>query len=181
MRSLAAILLLSVCLLLSGCGSDAGETRFNAFSDALARRDTLSFEAALRCEYADRTLSFLLGYTLDEDGESVTVLQPERIAGIRARLSDGGTLEYDGLILDPGPLDPYGLSPMNALPKLVAALREGHLDTSWTEEDAFVCHLILDDHLSATVWFASGSMTPLRCELQSDEAVHIFCDITHWS
>ena len=181
MRSFAAILLLSVCLLLAGCGSNAGETRFDAFSDALAARDTLAFQAALRCEYAERTLAFTLAYALDEDGESVTILEPERIAGIRARLTGGVSLEYDGLQLDAPPLDPYGLSPMTALPRLVAALREGQLDSHWTEEDAFVCHLILDDHLSATVWFGQGDMTPRRCELQSDEAVRIFCEITNWS
>lgn len=175
--------LLLVSLLLSGCGGRRAELRrFAAFSEALCARDTLSFDARLRCEYADKTLDFTLGYQKDPEGESVCVIQPERISGVRAHLAPGSsTLEYEGLILDTGPLDPYGLSPLNALPRLVDALCAGHLDSHWSEEGAPVCRLIRDDHESVTVWFAPESMTPTRAELESDGRVKIFCEISNWS
>ena len=175
-------LLLVACLLLSGCGRRADEKRFVSFSEDLAGRTSLSFRADLRAEYADRTLSFTLAYAKDAEGETVSVLKPERIAGIRAHLRPGSdTLEFEGLILDTGPLDPYGLTPMNALPRLVEALCTGHLDSHWEENGAPVCHLILDDHLSVTVWFSPEGMIPTYAELQSDEKVHTFCTISDWS
>ena len=120
MKRILLPLLLIACLFLSGCGDHAAEKRFTDFSEGLAAKETLSFCADMRVEYADRTLEFTLAYARDADGQTITVQKPERIAGIRAHLAPGSnTLEFEGLILDTGPLDPYGLTPMNALPKLV--------------------------------------------------------------
>ncbi len=173
--------LLVCCLLLSGCARRADETRFLAFSDALAAREELGFTCDVRAEYADRTLNFTLAYEKDAEGETVTVLRPERIAGIRAHLKPGGgALEFEGLMLETGPLDPYGLTPMNALPKLVEALLAGHLDSHWREEDEAAVRLILDDSLTVSVWFEPESMTPRRAELESGGRVRIFCELTDW-
>lgn len=174
-------LLLMLALLLSGCGGRADEKRFLDFSEALGERESLAFDAAVRAEYADRTLAFSLGYEKNAEGETITVRAPENIAGIRAHLAPGSsTLEFEGLILDTGPLDPYGLTPMNALPKLVEALSSGHLDSHGREGDEKLYRLILDDQLSVSVWFEPESMTPTHAELQSGEKVCIFCDITNW-
>lgn len=181
MKRTLVVLFLAVCVLLSGCGSGAAEKRFADFSESLSGQDTLSFSAELRAEYPDRTLNFALDYTRDDSGQTILVRRPERIAGIRAHLAAGSeTLEFDGLILDTGPLDPYGLSPMNALPKLVEALCSGHLDSHWEENGSPVYQLVLDDHLSASVWFDAQRMTPSYAELQSDDTVHIFCTISDW-
>ena len=182
MRRVSAAVLLVFCLLLTGCRSRADEKRFSDFSEKLSGKETLSLTAELRAEYAERTLSFTLDYERNAEGETITVRKPERIAGIRAHRAAGkDTLEFEGLILDTGPLDPYGLTPMSALPKLVEALRTGHLDSHWEDGGSLVCHLILDDHLSVSVWFEPESMTPCYAELQSDDTVHVFCTISDWS
>ena len=182
MKRILLPLLLIACLFLSGCGDHAAEKRFTDFSEGLAAKETLSFCADMRVEYADHTLEFTLAYARDADGQTITVQKPERIAGIRAHLAPGSnTLEFEGLILDTGPLDPYGLTPMNALPKLVELLSTGHVDTHWESDGFPVYRLILDDHLSASVWFDPSDMIPTRAEIQSDETVHIFCDLYNWS
>ena len=176
---LSALLLLS--LLLSGCGSRAAQSRFASFSEALAGRETLSFTAELRAEYPDRSVRFTLRYEKDAEGETVTVLAPSEVEGIAARIApDSSALVYDGMILDLPPMDPYGLTPMSALPRLYDALAHGHPDSFREEDGMTVWRLICDDHIAAEVWF-DGDMIPLRCELASDENVCIFCELSDWS
>lgn len=179
-KALLSVLIL-LPLLLCGCGNRAAVSRFETFSDDLAAKETLAYTAKLRAEYPDRSVAFTLAYQKDAEGEAVTVLAPERIAGIRARVQpDSSALVYEGLILDLGPLDAFGLTPMNALPRLTDTLTRGAVDSHWEEDGLQVYRLILDDHLSATVWFGEG-MIPVRAELASDDNVCIFCELSDWS
>lgn len=179
MKKILVILPLLVCLLLSGCGNQSRE-RFAAFSEELSQRDTLSFTAELTASYPDRSAAFTLRYTLEGDVQRVTVLAPGRISGISACVEKGGTaLEYDGLILDTGDLDAYGLTPMSALPLLVDALRTGHPDAFWEEGGCDAVELSVSDHCLARVWFDGG--IPCRAELQCDGVVTVACEIENWS
>ncbi len=182
MKKLFLPLALCLCLLLTACGGRAERARFQQFSRELADREGLSFTADVRAEYPDRSVSFTLAYRADADGETMTVLDPELIRGISARLAPGSTtLEYEGMILDLGSLDDFGLSPVSALPALVDALKNGHLDSQWEENGELAFDLIRDDALSATVWFEPESMTPRRAELRSEGRAILFCQIKDWS
>ena len=173
--------LLCLCLLLTGCGGHEREKRFVSFSQALSEAAQLRFTAELKLNLGGEPLSFTLAYQRDAEGQRVEILKPERVAGVKAHVAPGSsTLEFEGLILDLGPLDPYGLSPMNALPTLVEALCAGHLDSHWEEDGDLACRLIVDDHRAATVWFRSEEMVPLRAELQSGEKLNITCEIQDW-
>ena len=181
MKRICLPLLLLLALLLSGCGSAAGEKQFRAFSEELSQRDQLDFRARLRAEYPDKSVSFLLDYAMKDGEQTVTVAEPENIAGIRARLLPGETrLEYQDLILDTGDLDKAGLTPMSALPTLVEALRRGHLDSLWQEDGEPVVQLVLTDALSARVRFRPDSMTPTHAELISGDTVTVTCEINDW-
>lgn len=180
MKKSLLVLFLAACMLLSACGN-AAEQKYLAFSRELSAKDTLSFTAELTASYPDRRAAFSLRYSLENGVQRVTVLSPASISGISARVERGSTaLEYDGLILDTGDLDGYGLSPMSALPLLVDALCRAHADAFWTEEDESVVKLLYDDHASVQVWF-SGEMIPLRAELICDGSVTVTCDIKNWS
>lgn len=179
MKRLCPLLLL-LCLLLSGCGRNAAAERFAPFSAALAARRDLRFDAEVRAEYDDRTARYTLRYEDEPVGCKVTVLSPEEIRGLTVHF-DGAesSLGYDAVVLDTGPLDRYGLSPASALPALARALREGHLESAWTEEDMTVWELVPDDHLSVLVWL-DEDLTPLRAELVSEGRVAVFCEFTDW-
>ena len=173
--------LLLICLLLTACGRDRVTLRWADRADALAGRETLAFTAALTASYPDKTDHFTLRYERDSDGETVTVRQPETIAGLRARVREGATsLEFDSLILDTGPLDDYGLTPMTALPLLAEMLAAGHLD-SWSREDGGLClELVRDDRLRARVWVTADTLTPTGAQLISDGRVTVDCTIEDW-
>lgn len=183
MKRICLPLMITVCLLLCACG-DSGQMKdaYEDFSARLEQTDSLSFTAAVRAEYEHKTARFTLSYAEDGERGTVTVRKPELIAGVSAHVERGGTsLEYDGVMLDTGDLDEFGLSPMSALPMLVQAMREGYLDSFWTEDGKAVYQLIPSDSLICTVWFEPESMTPIRAELTSGGRVKLFADISDWS
>lgn len=183
MKRICLPMLIVVCLLLSGCGS-GGEMKkaYRDFSAELSQADSLSFTAAVRAEYEHKTARFTLSYSEDEEGGRVTVLAPELIAGVTANVGpDSTSLEYNGVMLDTGALDNFGLSPMSALPVLVQAMREGSMDSFWAEDGKLAYQLVADDGLICTVWFEAEEMLPLRAELICDGRVTVYAEISDWS
>ena len=75
MRKLLPLILLSA-LILTGCGENALESRYESFARELGEREDLSFTAELRCEYPDRSVRFALAYQETEEGETVTIPDP---------------------------------------------------------------------------------------------------------
>jgi len=182
MKRACIIALMISCLLLSGCGSKKLEKNYENFASELTGKDRLSFTAQLRAEYEDKTVDFTLDYSQDDSGCTVTIVEPQLISGITARISAENTaLEYDGVLISIGDLDPYGLSPMSALPKLVETMKNGFLESVAQESGEIVYQLVLDDHFSASVWFKEGIMVPVHAELVSDGRVRVYCDIKNWS
>lgn len=181
MKKFCLSLSLCLCLLMSGCGG----REFAKARDDMARRleeaECLSFTANIRAEYEHKTARFTLGYYEDTEGGKVTVLAPQLIAGITARIEPGSTsLEYDGVCLGTGELDDFGLSPMSSLPMLVRALKDGDVNAGWSEGGCTVLELQNADELTCTVWFTPESMIPRQAELCSGGRVKVFAEITDW-
>lgn len=172
--------LLSLALLLSGCGTDREAARRDSFAEALSARHDLCFTADLRAEYPDKTLRFRLACEEDGEGCTVRVLEPEEIGGVSVHLAaDGAQLRFEEIRLDTGPLDRSGLSPATALPKLLSALRTGHLESVWKEGDLTVWELIPDDALRVQVWL-DDALVPQRAKLISEGRVSVFLEISDW-
>lgn len=181
MKRLCLPMLLIICLLLSGCGGRPEKQQYAQFVEELSARSSLSFTAELRAEYEDKTLEFTLQFDRDDSGSTVTVLAPDIISGIKAQFAeDGSALEYDGILIATGDLDEYKLSPMSALPTIVAALENGHLDSFWTENGMAAYQLIANDELIAIVYFDADSMTPCRAELICNGKMTVCCEIENW-
>ncbi len=181
MRRVFVPLLLGFCLLLSGC-SNAAKSRYEQFSQELAAKSEFGFTGDVRAEYQDKTAEFTIEYSRYEGGCSVTVVEPELIRGVTAHMADGKTqLEFSGVILDVGPLDEYGLTPMSALPTLVRAMQSGHIESIRNENGQTVVELKPEDHLTVTVWFEEDTMTPTRAEIASGGRVAVYCDLRDWS
>ena len=181
MKRILIPLLLCLLLPLTACGKDSGESAFKAFAEHLNGIDTLSFTAKVRAEYEHKTARFTLQYEENSEGGRVTVLAPELIRGVSARVSPGGTaLEYDSIVLDTGSLDSFGLSPLSSMPVLLRAMRIGHVDSVWEEDGKLAVSLAPDDELRCTVWLEKGAMRPLRAELITDGRVTVCLEITDW-
>ena len=181
MKRLYLPLFLAFTLLLGGCGENAARERFEDFTGELCEKELISFTAELRCEYENKKLDFTLGYEEDGEGCSVTVVAPELIRGIRAHARAGETsVEFDGVVLDTGPLDDYGLSPMSALPLLVKAMKTGYIDSVWEENGEYAALITPDDHLNVQLHLDKYTLRPVYAELISDGKVSVFISIKDW-
>lgn len=181
MKKFCLSLCLCFCLLISGCGSREFDNVRDDIAQRLEHSECLSFTANIRAEYEHKTARFTLSYYEDAEGGKVTVLAPQLIAGVTARIEPGSTsLEYDGICLGTGELDAFGLSPMSCLPMLVQALKDGNMNAGWNESGSIVLELQNTDELTCTVWFDPGTIIPLQAELCSDGRVKVFAEITDW-
>ena len=174
--------ILLCALLLTACGKRRGEGDFRAFAERLNTLDTLSFTAQVRAEYEHKTARFTLAYEEDGEGGRITVIAPELIRGVSARVRPGSaTLEYDSVVLDTGSLDSFGLSPLSSLPAMLRAMRDGSVDSIWEEDGKRVVQLIPDDGLKCSVWFDKAGMRPLRAELITDGRVTVYIELSDWT
>ena len=181
MKKLYLPLFLAFSLLLSGCGEKAARERFEEFAEDLRTKELVSFSAELRCEYEEKKLDFTLAYEEGSESCSVTVVAPELIRGIRAHAKAGETaVEFDGVMLDTGPLDDYGLSPMSALPLLISAVKNGYIDSVWEENGEYAALIVPDDHMNVQLHLDKYTLRPVYAELISDGKVSVFISIKDW-
>ena len=176
MKKLCLPLVLILSLFLGGC-TNKNEALFRDFSSELRERNDLCLTAEVRAEFDDTSCSFTLRCSEDgEGGCTVEVLEPELIRGVKARMSAGGTkLVYEDVSVDTGGGD-AALSPMGALPLLLRALREGALDSAWTEKGCCAVSLRPDDGVELTVLF-DADMKPDYAEVVKDGKGVLFVEI----
>ena len=178
MKKLLLPLMISLTLL-CGC-ADTAQERFISFMESVNECSRISFTADVRAEYSDKTAEFTLTYSQDGDDAVVEVIKPDIIAGIKARVNkDGAAVEYDGAVLDIGSLTDEGLSPVSALPLLASAIKNSHIELSWTESDMLAARLIPNDDTTVTLWL-DGEQKPVSAELGYKEKTLVFITIHDW-
>lgn len=148
-----------------------------------------SGSAVITADYGQRVYRYTLSFTSGAEETVLTLTAPDTVAGLTARLptGEGGLLEYDGAILETGPLDSEGLSPVSALPAILEAIRGGYLETC-TREDwgnrSVLCLYIRDPELepgegrTCSLWLDRETHAPVRGEISRDGFCVIQCDIS---
>ena len=114
--------MMCLCLLLGGCGGRSqGVSPAIAFRASLVQAGGCSFRAELTADYGDYVVPFALDCETEVNGPThFTVAAPETLAGITAAVDEtGGTVTYDGLMMDFGLLANGRLAPA-AGPAVVA-------------------------------------------------------------
>lgn len=137
-KSLTCVLMIT--LLLTGCGRSKADSPEQLA--ALIRTEYLSLsgwssDVELSAVYEEQVFDFKIRAEWEREGETVlTVLEPELLEGITARIRKGESLlEYDGAGVSLGVLDMNGLTPVTAIPALMACITGGYMARcSWTGE-----------------------------------------------
>lgn len=185
-RRLCALMIL-LALSLTACGGDqergAEEMMLTARSKYL-EMTACSGHMDMTADYGRRVYDYGVDFSWTKDGETVlTLTAPENIAGAAAHISKGETaLEYDGTVLETGPLNSAGLAPIDALPALLSYAREGFLAECVLEEwdGMSLLHVTCRDPeaepgngTEAQLWFVPETYTLYRGEISEDGATVI--------
>ena len=163
-------------LLLTACGGGGEKVDPAAqLQEQYAALSAATMEADVICHYTDevREYTLLCAYTPSES--TVTVLSPDNLSGISATVADGKLhLSYDDISLDAGGYSAAAISPVAALPRLMAAAGSGYL-TEQSEETVnersclrLACDLPDDANTLYITWFDQDTLLPLRSEITVD-------------
>lgn len=165
-------------LLLTACGGGGEKDIAANLQQQYAAVSAATLEADVTCHYEgeERTYTLLCAYTPEKS--NITVLSPENLAGISATLEgETLTLSYDDISLDAGSYSAASISPVAALPKLMAAAATGYL-TEQSEETVqdrpclrLAFDLSEDEETLYTTWFDQETLLPLQSEISVDGAV----------
>ena len=192
-KGLCCVLMMT--LLLTGCGGGGGnkaeEMALQARGEYLAMTHC-SGSAKIVADYGQRVYCYELNFSSNEQETLLELTAPETVAGMRARLSEeeGSLLECDGAVLETGPLNEEGLTPVSAVPAILTALRRGYLDQCALEEQegAEVLRLLIRDPeeelgagLETTLWLDAKDHTLLRAEMSQDGVCVIQCEFPLFS
>lgn len=182
------VLMMTLWLSLAACGggaTGAEQMALDIRGEYLAM-EGCSAELAVTADYGQRVYEYGLALEYHREGECVlTVISPEAVAGVTARLKDGsGSLEYDGVWVETGPLDESGMSPMDAVPVLLEYATEGFIAECAMEDwdQGQVLRVICRDleaqagtGRECSLWFDPDSHALLRGELSQDGYTVIQC------
>lgn len=190
MRRACGICVLTISLLLSGCGraKDAGPVE-QALDIRQAYLAAEGCDAVMEvtADYGRRVHRFTAEVMVRGKETRLTVTKPEEVAGISARLNGReSALTFDGVILDTGTLDDEGLTVLGALPALLEAAKSGFIDSCGVEQlgqtDALRV-LCRDPELERgqgreiTLWFDRQSRALCRGEMAVDGVRVIDCTL----
>ena len=191
MRKGSCVPMMALCLLLMGCGAGE-ESAAEALRQPYREMTGCAMTAEVRLSGEDGTVGdFILRCEYDPEGvTTVEVLAPETAAGVIAEI-DGEdlTLRYRDLVLGAGTVSSEKLSPMECLPELMAAAREGWLlsESRETVGEEPCLRLTLDrtgeegGKIVSTLYLREGDGVPVYGEIAVEGTVVLkaaFTDFT---
>ena len=185
--------MIALCLLASGCGGGEkpAEDMAQAIREEYSAMTGCAGTVEVTADYGQRVYQYTLDFTFSEGELTLTVTAPAELSGVTAHVAEGQTkLEYDGAILETGPLSPEGLSPVSALPVLLDYARGGFSDQWGTEGEGEQALLRIDyrdpdngpgSGTEGVLWFDPADHDLVRGEITEDGYRVIACEWTAFS
>lgn len=192
MRKLGCVLMMTI-LLLSGCGSGIDEAE-QAALDIRARYLAMTGCTAtldITADHGERIFECVLALEHTAGEETVlTVLEPELLNGVTARLKDGESmLRSDGVWLETGELSSTGLSPIDCVPYLLEEIGGGFIST-WGIETLGERECVrfttsnpdsgVGIGQETSLWFDRESFALVYGEISVDGTMVLSCQVTNF-
>ena len=178
---------MTAILLLTGCGG-VGRAEQEALSlrGEYLELESCSAQVEITADYGQRVVRYRADAVVEGEHTVLNLIEPETVAGITAHL-DGtdSSMEYDGVTVETGALDGEKLTPLNAVPTLLEAVRTGYITAcSYTGEgllrmDCGDPELGPGRGRELSLWF-DGEHTPVRGEIFQDGVLAVTCDVTEF-
>lgn len=179
----------AICLtaLLSACGAPRTDARAENLQRHYAETRGCTARAAVSVVRETETQRYVLSLSRADDQTRVTVVEPEALAGVSAVVGSGDelTLEFDGMALDAGSLDPR-VSAVNAADILLRAAAEGWITERSYERygDVEALRLCFETEqtggkLLVAAWFDDGD-APLYAEIERDGEILAYLEFTEF-
>lgn len=195
MRRSSVVCVLMISLLLSACRTGEGTTGLQEQALAIRSRylECAGCAAQLNvtADYGQRVYAYTVNVTATEGETMLAVVQPQELAGVTVHLNgEHGQLEYDGAMLETGPLDGEGLTPLGAVPALLECARSGFIDSCTTERlgERDTLRILCRDPEKAvgtgretTLWFDTQTHALVRGEIAVDGYRVILCEFLQFS
>lgn len=173
-------------MLLSACSAKSPAQPPLTFRTALLQSGGCSFTAAITADYGETAASFTLDCEFSpETGASVTVTEPESIAGIQAQVKDtAASVSYDGMQLGLGSLAGGNLAPLAAPYVLGQCWAGEYIDSTGAEDGLLRTTYRMgyeEKELIVDTWFSQEPFTPVRAELSFGGRMILRADISAFS
>ena len=170
-RAPKTILLCVLCLCLTACaaGPEAPEVHVRALRRPFSDGAQVQGRAVLTADYGERVYTYTVDLSADAQAGTMTVTEPENIAGTVLQWSDGSTrLSCEDVTLETGPLSDT-LSPAQTVPVLLSCWQDGQLLACGWEDDQRLLFAQLEhperDSLTVSCWFDAETLSLRRCAL----------------
>ena len=187
-RGVLCVPMMMTALLLTGCGGGKlSETEQMAYDlrDRYAEVTQYSTSVSLTADYGSTVFRCEMDVTAEGGQTALTLTAPDSLSGMTVHLREGESqLEYEELMLDTGPLDENGLTPVNAVPILVETAGTGLVTaTSMTDDGLLRVEYGEPDvepgeGRSVSLWVEPDSGALVRGEISSDGTRVITCEFT---
>ena len=191
MRKWLCVPMIALCLTLAACGAGDKENDGTSLRAAYREMSGCTMEAVVSCGPEDWLWQARLTCTYTPQGEScVEVLEPESIAGVRAKITGKDLqFEFEELCLNAGLLSQEEISPMVCLPRLMSALQNGWLlEENQEKWESVPClRLTLDESgqqggkILSTLWLREEDGLPLRGEIAVEGEIILTAEFTSFA
>ena len=176
-------LMIALSALLASCAPSMSAARARAaeLRTEFNAAERITALADITADCGDKVYDFTVEYS-DCGGEGTAViLKPDIVAGVTARVSDGGAvIEYDGISVEIGPLTRDGLSPAAALPLMLEQWKSGYVTDCTAEKldgaDALAVTTTVSSEVTLRTWFDAESGEALYAELSENGRTVVFCE-----
>lgn len=181
-------LILTAAVLLTACSSQETDDRAEELQRRYASLDGCTATVDAAVVTGEETLHYTLETAQTGEETRVTVREPEELSGVSAVVrGDALSLEFDGMVLDAGSLDP-DVSAVNAVSIFLRAAAQGYV----VEQGREACGDVKDalrlcfktEHAGETLlvaaWFDAEDM-PLYAEIERDGEILVYLEFTEFA